>query len=204
MLDDTYAEICFNYKRQKQTKTPNKQATAFKSKQDVKVFIDQIQAQVKLPPIEHEFYLNQFRSPSFSKEQLYSCSKSVVVKKQTKNFRLNNLISDISMLEDGVLQTLQQIKDSFSKEKNRIQEQESKFALLLDNLEQKNHITNTNWKTLIKHHFKNINQYIDFATKDIKEERHFVYSHQISARNHYMFVDNEIRRNFIRKRQTRI
>ncbi|CAK56869.1 unnamed protein product (macronuclear) [Paramecium tetraurelia] len=203
MLDDTYAEICFNHKRQKKG-TPSKQTTTFKSKQDVQLFVDQIQAQVKLPPLEHEFYLNQFRSPSLSKQHQYQCSKSVLVKKQTKNSRLNSLISDISTLEEGVLKTFQQIQDSFSKEKNRLQEQESKFALLLENLEQKNHITNTNWKTLIKHHFKNLNEYIDFATKDIKEEKSFVYSHQISARNHYMFVDNEIRRNFIRKRQTRI
>ncbi|CAD8077406.1 unnamed protein product [Paramecium primaurelia] len=203
MLDDTYAEICFNHKRQKKSTTP-KQAMTFKSKQDVQLFVDQIQAQVKLPPLEHEFYLNQFRSPSLSKQHQYQCSKSVLVKKQTKNSRLNSLISDISTLEEGVLKTFQQIQDSFSKEKNRLQEQESKFALLLDNLEQKNHITNTNWKTLIKHHFKNLNEYIDFATKDIKDERSFVYSHQISARNHYMFVDNEIRRNFIRKRQSRI
>ncbi|CAD8084865.1 unnamed protein product [Paramecium sonneborni] len=203
MLDDTYAEICFNYKRQKLTTTP-KQAATFKSKQDIKEFVNQIQAQVKLPPIEHEFYLNQFRSPSFSQQHQNQYSKSVLVKKQTKNTRLNGLMSDITMLEEGVLQTLQQIKDSFSQEKNKLQEQESKYALLLENLEQKNHITNTNWKTLMKHHFKNFNQYIDFATKDIKEEKHFVYSHQISTRNHYMFVDNEIRRNFIKKKQTRI
>ncbi|CAD8172609.1 unnamed protein product [Paramecium octaurelia] len=203
MLDDTYAEICFNHKRQKNG-TPFKQKTTFKSKQDVQLFVDHLQAQVKLPPLEHEIYLNQFRSPSLSKQHQYQCSKSVLVKKQTKNSRLNSLISDISTFEEGVLKTFQHIQDSFSKEKNRLQEQESKFALLLENLEQKNHITNTNWKTLIKHHFKNINEYIDFATKDIKEEKSFVYSHQISARNHYMFVDNEIRRNFIRKRQTRI
>ncbi|CAK81033.1 unnamed protein product (macronuclear) [Paramecium tetraurelia] len=202
MLDDTYAEICFNYKRQKKSTTP-KQATKFKSKKDVQLFVDQIQAQVKLPPLEHEFYLNQFRSPSLSKQHQYQCSKSVLVRRQTRNSRLGSLISDIGVLEEGVLQTLQQVKDSFSKEKNRLQEQESKYASLLENLEIKNHITNTNWKTLINHHFKNLNEYLDFANKDIKDEKSFVYSHQISARNHYLFVDNEIRRNFIRKRQMR-
>ncbi|CAD8179976.1 unnamed protein product [Paramecium octaurelia] len=202
MLDDTYAEICFNYKRQKKNTTP-KQATKFKSKKDVQLFVDQIQAQVKLPPLEHEFYLNQFRSPSLSKQQQYQCSKSVLVRRQTRKSRLGSLISDIGVLEEGVLQTLQQIKDSFSKEKNRLQEQESKYASLLENLESKNHITNTNWKTLINHHFKNLNEYLDFASKDIKDEKSFVYCHQISARNHYLFVDNEIRRNFIKKRQMR-
>ena len=41
---------------------------------------------------------------------------------------------------------------------------------------------------------------MDNAMKDIKDEKHFVYSHQISTRHHYLFVDNEIRRNFLRRR----
>lgn len=45
---------------------------------------------------------------------------------------------------------------------------------------------------------------MDFATKDIRDEKNFVYTHQISTRNHYLFVDNEIRRNFLRRRKTKI
>ncbi|CAD8071271.1 unnamed protein product [Paramecium primaurelia] len=203
MLDDTYAEICFNYRPKKKMVTPQKQQSTFKSKQDVYDYVDKLQAQAKLPPIEHEFYLNSFRSSNSNKYKPIQCSKSVLVQKQTKNTRLNSLMSEISStLEEGII-TQQEINDSYSKEKKRLEDKESKYSKLLQNLEQKNHITNSNWKNLIKHHFRNLNEYMDYAIKDIKEEKHFVYSHQISTRHHYLFVDNEIRRNFLKRRQTK-